>query len=390
MRLADRDRKRLVRNEPAKPLAVAAARGHYVTGADRRRYLDFQMGWCVGILGWGDPDIEAEMRGFRGPDYVMPDLLYEPWVELADLLVSLAPRGLTRCMRATGGSEAVEFALQAALLCTKRSKLVAIEGCYHGDSIATLSLGDSGHKLPNALRNCRRLAPPLDESAIGRLETLLKGNDVAAFVMEPIVTALGVHVPAPAFMAAAQRLCRRHGTLFVADEVATGFGHTGRMFACEHYALRPDILCCAKAITGGYGGLGATLLTERVARKVARDVEAYSTFGWHPRAVHASLATLRKLAAVRSELLRNVVETGDYLRRELARLPWRRKPRIRGVGLLIGVDTGSAKAASRIADRAREAGLLLSASDATLLLMPALHLDRRTAREALRRLAASL
>lgn len=390
MRLATRDRRRLARESPAKPIEVVGARGHWLIARDGRRYLDFQMGWAVGNLGWNDPAMERHMRRFRGPDYVMPELLYRPRVELAELLVSLAPRGLTRCMRATGGTEAIEFALQAAMRFTGRPKLVSIAGCYHGDSIAALSLTDSREELANALPGCRTLKPPLDRSAIGRLETLLKGRDVAAFVMEPIVTALGVEVPDPEFMASAQALCRRHGTLFVLDEVATGFGHTGRLFACEHYGLAPDLMCCAKSITGGYGGMGATLVSERVARKTMKDMETYSTFGWHPRAVHAALAAVGRLARDRDALMRNVEEMGGWLMRELDSLPWKRRPDVRGKGLLVAVDTHGRATAKRIAERARENGLLLSTEGTKLMMMPALDLDRRTARTALGRLAASM
>jgi adenosylmethionine-8-amino-7-oxononanoate aminotransferase len=109
----------------------------------------------------------------------------------------------------------------------------------------------------------------------------LRKRDVAAFIMEPISLNLGVLIPEPDFMDALQGMCRKYGTLLVADEVASGFGRTGRMFACEHYGLEPDILCFAKAATGGYAGIGGTMTTEKIAR-VLRTVHSIPMGGFNP------------------------------------------------------------------------------------------------------------
>src|SRR5262249_61051082 len=129
--------------------------------------------------------------------------------------------------------------------------------------------------------NCFKLIPTLNERAICQLDTLLKKKDVAAFIMEPIICNLGVLIPGQAFMAAAQRLCRRYGTLLVMDEVASGFGRTGALFATEHYDLEPDVLCLAKAITGGYAPMGATLVTQEFANTI-KDLHVYSPHSCPP------------------------------------------------------------------------------------------------------------
>src|ERR1051326_8415273 len=126
------------------------------------------------------------------------------------------------------------------------------------------------------------ISPPLGDRAIARLETLLKKRDVAAFIMEPISCNLAVLIPDDAFMERAQQLCRRYGTLFIADEVACGFGRTGKLFASEYFDLEPDILCMGKAISGGFAPMGATIVTRTVAKSVEGKAGFYSTYGWHP------------------------------------------------------------------------------------------------------------
>lgn len=370
---------------------VAAASGGTIIDTSGRRYIDFTMGWGVGNLGWGREDIRAALRDFDGPDYVSPSFRYAPWEELAGLLVSIAPGKLTRCYRATGGTEAVDIALQLATAATGRKKLVSLEHAYHGNSIATLSVGESSNRelYPALLAGCKKLAPPLDERAAGKLETLLRGGDVAALVMEPIPLALGVHVPDPVFMTRAARLCRRHGTLLVADEVACGFGRTGALFACEHYGWEPDILCLGKAITAGYAGMGATLVSDRVARQLGDRVDPWSTYGWHPRSVAAALATVRHFMANRERILANVAAMSALIREGLLAmgLP---SPCLCIQGLAIAVHLGDEERAEKIGERAREQGLLLIAESGVVGMSPPLDVDAETATRAVEILAGCL
>ena len=131
--------------------------------------------------------------------------------------------------------------------------------------------------------------------------------------MEPIICNLGAVVPEDEFIRGVRKLCTRYGTLFIADEVATGFGRTGKLFACEHFDLEPDVLCMAKAITGGYGGLGAVITTSKIANAIKEDFGLYSTYGWHPRAVAVALANLRYLTRHRNKLLKNATATRPVL-----------------------------------------------------------------------------
>src|ERR1041385_2005613 len=273
-------------------IEVKRAQGDFVYDSRGKKYIDFVMGWCVGNFGWGNPQIVRAVQRYDGPDYVYPEYSYAASGELARLLASISPENLTKSFRATGGSEAVELALQAAMLHTGRKKFVALEDSYHGNTIGAMSIAsrENREKLSNLLPYCHRIPTPLDEHALERLKSVLKGRDVAAFIMEPVAMNLNVLIPEKSFMKEAQQLCRRYGTLLVMDEVACGFCRTGKVFASEHFDIQPDIMTMGKAITGGVAGMGATIMTEEVADSLAEDGNVWSTFGWHPRSVAVAIA----------------------------------------------------------------------------------------------------
>jgi acetylornithine/succinyldiaminopimelate/putrescine aminotransferase len=376
--------RRLAREE-APELRIARTRGSYLFDSRGRKYVDFLMGWCVGNLGWGNAVVQRAVKVFKGPEYVYPHYDYPPWDELAKLLVSIAPRGLATCFRATGGSEAVDLALQAAQVHTGRGKYLSLEGAYHGNTLAGLSVGDreNREKRRNLLPGCVRVKPPLGERALGAIERALRGREVAAFILEPVSMNLGVLLPEPGFFDEAQRLCRRYGTLLIADEVATGFGRTGRFFACEHFRIQPDMMVVAKALSDGAGGIGAMLATDKVGRSMRKDGSFYSTYGWHPRSTEAAIATAKVLRRDRKRLLGNVAAMSRYFTARLKAMRWRKGATLRVLGLAIGIDFGDEKYVSRLAVRCRDEGLLVSAEGNTLLLIPALDIDERTARAGL-------
>src|SRR5688500_16453583 len=177
-------RTHLAREEEESGVRVARSRGSFVFDSRGRKYVDFLAGWCVGNFGWNNPHLDRARRPFKGPDYVYPNDSYAPWEELAGLLARIAPAGLNMCYRATGGSEAVDIALQAAIVHTGRSKFVSLEDAYHGNTVAAMSMGNGAPD--GAMRKSRKISLPLDEDALDRVETQLKRRDVAAFIMEPI------------------------------------------------------------------------------------------------------------------------------------------------------------------------------------------------------------
>lgn len=381
MKLRQLDRRFLARESEPEDVEVVRTDGCYVYDARGRRYIDFLSGWCVGNFGWGNREITKRPRRAR-PDYINPEYLYRPWVELAQLLAEITPGKLEKTYRATGGSEAVDIALQVAMASTGRRKFVSVEGSYHGNTIGTVSVaGSEGREpYPNRLSNCLTIAPPLGRRAAERLQHLLEKRDVAAFIMEPISCNLAVLAPEDDFMERAQQLCRRHGTLFIADEVACGFGRTGKVFASEHFDLRPDILCMGKAITGGHAPMGATIVTRKVAKSVEDKVGFWSTYGWHPASVDLALATVGWLKQNSGELMHHVDEISAYIADRLAAMDFEE---IRIRGMAIAAETGEEDAASKIADRCRKKGLLLTTSGAAITMFPPLILDRRTAKQGL-------
>ena len=226
MNITQKDHAYLGRGEgDHRPLVVVGAEGPYVYDEKGKRYIDFFMGWCVGNIGWNLKEVVKKIAGFEGPTYVSPTYIYKGWVELAELLAKIAPGNLKKSFRATGGTEAVEIALQAAMFHTKRHEFISIEGSYHGHSIGAMSVGSSDFRswYKNLLPNCYKIKPPLDDKAADQLETLLKAGDIAALIMEPIVCNLGVEIPKKEFMSRAQALCKKYGTLLIMDEISTCF-----------------------------------------------------------------------------------------------------------------------------------------------------------------------
>src|SRR3954462_1924709 len=224
MNLRQLDKKHFGRQGEPEDVVVGNSADSFLTDARGRKYIDFMMGWCVGNLGWGNTEIRAAARKFDGPEYVHPDSLYRPWAQLAEMLARITPGKLAVSYRTTGGTESVEGALQIAMAYTGRGKFLSIEDSYHGNSIGTMSIGASDNRetFTNLLPNSHKIEPPLDHKALGEVERLLKKRDVAAFIMEPIICNLGAVVPEDEFVRGVRKLCTRYGTLFIADEVATG------------------------------------------------------------------------------------------------------------------------------------------------------------------------
>jgi acetylornithine/succinyldiaminopimelate/putrescine aminotransferase len=179
------------------------------------------------------------------------------------------------------------------------------------------------------------------------------------------------------------RLCKKNGTLLIMDEVATGFGRTGTLFACEHYELEPDIICVAKAITGGLGGMGATIASAAVAKSMEDKGNFYSTYGWHPRSVDIAIAALNYIIKHRKRLLGNVARMSDYYRERLSQMRFKVPATVRIAGLAIGLDLNSEDVAAKIQAKCRRAGLLTTTEGTTLLMLPALNIDQAVAEQGL-------
>jgi len=296
--------------EREEPLVIERAEGTDLIDAAGRRYIDGVSSlWC-NVHGHRHPRIDAALRDQldRVAHTTMLGLTHPAAIRLAHRLVQLAPRGLTRVFYSDSGSTAAEIALKLAFQYwrqrggahARRTRFVALRDAYHGDTLGAVSVGgiDLFHSVYRPLLFDALVAEPGDAADMERLLERHPG-EVAAVIMEPLVQgAAGMRLHPPGYLRAVRDLCDRHGALLILDEVATGFGRTGRMFACEHEGVAPDLLCLAKGITGGYLPLAATLTTEAIYEGFLGEVEEFRTFfhghtyTGNPLACTAALASL--------------------------------------------------------------------------------------------------
>ncbi len=257
----------------AEPLAVRAAAGSELELEDGRRLLDAIASWWTCLHGHGHPKLVAALaHQARTLDHVLfAGATHEPAVQLAERLLALAPAGLTRVFYSDDGSTTVEVALKMAYLAhvhggaPERTVFLALEEAYHGDTFGAMAVGDPVpffEPLAPFLFEVQRV--PVDAGALDAALAEHAGR-VAAVLVEPLVQgAAGMRFHAPAFVRHARAACDAHGAYMIADEVMTGFGRTGTLFACEQAGITPDFLCIAKALTGGTVALAATLTREAV------------------------------------------------------------------------------------------------------------------------------
>ena len=324
--LVERDR-RVVWHPYAPPVAgplypVESAYGATLRLADGRELVDGMSSWWSAIHGYRHPHIEAAVRAQleRMPHVMFGGLTHEPAVSLCERLVALAPRGLERVFLCDSGSVAVEIAIKLAFQYwhargePRRKKLLALRGGYHGDTFGAMAVCDPvtgmhglfAGALPVhcfAERPRCRFDEPCSDDDVREIAELLRAHreELAAVILEPIVQgAGGMWFYAPEYLRRVRALCDEHGVLLIADEIATGFGRTGAMFACEHAGVAPDVLCVGKALTGGTLSLAATLASGEIAAVIARGEPGVfmhgPTFMGNPLACAAAGASLDLLA----------------------------------------------------------------------------------------------
>jgi adenosylmethionine-8-amino-7-oxononanoate aminotransferase len=373
------------------PLIVDRAEGTDLIDAAGRRYIDGVSSlWC-NVHGHAHPRIDAAVREQldRVAHSTMLGLSHRPGIELAQRLVELAPPGLTRVFYSDSGSTATEIALKMAFQYwhqrgdQRRRKFVSLRMGYHGDTIGSVSVGgiDLFHSLYRPLLFDTLQAEPGDSAHLERLLSEHAG-EVAAVIMEPLVQgAAGMLVHPDGYLRAVRDLCDRHGVLLILDEVATGFGRTGRMFACEHEDVEPDLLCLAKGLTGGYLPLAATLASEQIYEGFLGRFEEFRTFfhghtyTGNPLACAAALATLDVFVEERTlERLWRKIELLAQLLEPIAAHPEVRDVRRRGfmVGIELAEHSLTARIGHQVTLEARRRGAVIRPLGDVVVLMPPL------------------
>jgi acetylornithine/succinyldiaminopimelate/putrescine aminotransferase/nucleoside-diphosphate-sugar epimerase len=326
-----------------------SARGSYLYDADGRAYLDMHSGEGFASLGHNHPDVRAVLNATLAEDLVDGVQIHYSVLSgmLAEELTQRLPAGLDAVFFASTGAEAVDSAMKFARAATGRPRLISCDSSFHGVTLGPLSMvGDEFFKegFGPLLPGCDRV--PFGD--LDRLEAELRSKDVAAFIVEPI-QGREVTLPPAGYLKAAQELCRRYGTLFVADEIQTGLGRTGKWFALDHWGLEPDFVLAGKALSGGYMPVAAMVTTRKIFQKAVGALERsyvhQSTYGRNRLSMAAGLASLRIIE--RDGLVEHSALMGKLLVDGLEELRARYEmvKEIRGSGLMIGIELGAPSSA---------------------------------------------
>jgi len=403
------------------PLVAARGYGAMIEDVDGNRFLDFNAGVAVCALGHAHPEIAEviykqarEFTHISGTDYYYPHQ-----TALAEKLTQITPGDFAKKVHyGNSGAEAMEGALKAAVYSTGRQKFIAFRGAFHGRTFGTLSLTASKaaqrrgfgaqaldvthvpYANPIRFPLERRAGESVGSRVVRYLEqtifrTTVPPEDCAAIIVEPVQGEGGYVVPDADFFPQLRRLCDEHGILLIIDEVQSGVGRTGKMWAIEHFGVTPDIICMAKAIGGGIP-LGVTLAREELMRW---HVGAHaSTFGGNPVAIVAALKTIELLE---NGVMQNAAEIGDYMMSRLRKLQDKHEVivDVRGLGLMIGIeiarDAQSMEAWPQLRDdvvvECFARGLVLQgAGESSIRFSPPLIIDREQADFAIDTLDAAI
>jgi acetylornithine/N-succinyldiaminopimelate aminotransferase len=347
--------KHLAQTSPT-PLAldIVAAEGCHLIDRSGKKYLDLVSGLAVCNVGHRHPKVvEAIKQQTDRYLHVIPygEFVQEPQVRFAEKLTSLLPPSLNSVYFVNSGTEAIEASIKLAKRVTGRTRLIGCRKSYHGSTHGSLSLTDNEVKK---YRN-RPLLPDVDHITFNEASDLSRiTGDVAAVVVEPIQGDAGVRVPDRSWLQALRERCDKEGALLVFDEVQTGFGRTGKLFAYEHFDVVPDILVLGKALGGGLP-MGAFISSRERMHLLTHDpvLGHITTFGGHPLACVAGLAALNAL--LDEAMIANAVRLGALFKQLLVH---RAIKQVRGEGLMLAVDLGDVDLVQRVVRGCLEKGVL--------------------------------
>ena len=352
---------------PKRDLTLVRGEGALVWDDEGRRYIDCIAGIGVASVGHANPAVAEALAEQARTLVTCPGIFSnDKRALLMEKLVALAPEGLDRAFLCNSGAEAVEAAIKFARLSTGRTRIVAAMRGFHGRTMGALS---ATHKK-DYREPFEPLVPDFSHVPFDNVEKLREAvtDACAALLLEPVQGEGGVRIPHPGYLSEARRICDAAGALLVFDEVQTGFCRTGRMFACEHSGVTPDMLCLAKAIAGGVP-MGALLCGERVEPAVGRHG---TTFGGNPLACAAALAAITFMED--EGLARQAEEKGEYFESRFSRQRPARVRAVRRAGLMIGIELKE-RARPHISRLAEEGVLALPAGPTVIRLLPPLVIE---------------
>jgi len=340
------------------PVVVVEGRGARVRDASGREYVDLTAGWGVTCIGHCHPALVEAIRDQAGRVMQTTNLFYTlPQLELIERLAAVSPAGLGRSFLVNSGAEAMEGALKLAHRATGRAKFVSTEGSFHGRTLGALGvIGQAKHRAPYAALLPEGCVVPYDDLEAARAAV---DGDTAAFVVEPIQGEGGVRVPRDGYLAGLREICRERGALLILDEVQTGVGRTGHMFACQHEGVVPDVMTLGKGLGGGFP-VAAFLTDEAVAASVQLGDHG-TTFGGNPLACAAANAVLRVVSE--EKLAERAARLGEQLLQKLRGFAGEH-PELasgaRGRGLLVGLVLCDPERGARVQRLALERGVLVN------------------------------
>jgi 4-aminobutyrate aminotransferase/(S)-3-amino-2-methylpropionate transaminase len=401
------------------PIVIDHASGVTVTDVNGREYLDCFAGISVVNAGHNNPQVIAAAKAQMDKLVHCSSYIYhvQPVADLAEKIAHIAPRGLTKTFFGNSGAEAIEGAMKLARLYTGKHEFIALHASFHGRSWGTLSItGNQGRKkrggpyasgvafapAPYAYRSQWRNDPEECGRQCARsIDDVIRfatSADVAAFIAEPVMGEGGIIVPPPNYFKEVKKVLDQHGILFIAHEVQSGFGRTGKMFAYEHYGVDPDILVTAKGIADGFPLSAFTTRPEIAA--AFKPGDHLSTFGGNPVSCAAALANIEFMQ--KENLPARAAETGHYAMSKLRDLQ-RQNPiigDIRGLGLMIGVElvkdeklTPATAEAEAIRDALLKSGVLVGVGGVygnVIRFQPPLIITRQQVDKAISAFAAAL
>lgn len=316
------------------PIKIVKGSGAYIWDSDGRRLIDFATGYGTAILGHCPPAVKAAIAEQLDKLMVCHGSLYnDARQKFLEALAPAAPRGLTKAFLCNSGAEAVEAAMKLAVKKSGRKGFVAFQGAYHGKTLGALSLtwGSKYREPYERLLLSTKFAKYGDSSSVAQLID----SDTAAVVVEPLQGEAGIRVPPSGFLKEVEEVCHGAGVLLIVDEVQSGMGRTGRLWAHEYAGIQPDIMCFGKGLASGIP-IGSILTTAEIASAWTKG-EHTTTFGGNPISCAAGAATLNEV--ISKKLWLNASDMGSRLMNLFRELPHSVVREARGLGLMLAVET---------------------------------------------------